>query len=104
MARPAIALTTGEPAGIGPGIALRAAWALRQEINCVLIGDAAFLAMTAADIDPAIRVSAISLQAARNGGLPHFGPERLTVLDVPLAAHVRPGVLDPANGRAVLAT
>jgi len=36
--------------------------------------------------------------------LPHFGPDRLTVLDVPLDAHVRPGVLDPANGRAVLAT
>ncbi len=102
--RPAIAITTGEPAGIGPEISLRAAWAMRREVNCVLIGDAAFLAMIAGDIDPAIRIAALSTQALRNGGLPHFGPERLTVIDVPLAAHVTPGVLDAANGRYVLAT
>jgi 4-hydroxythreonine-4-phosphate dehydrogenase len=102
--RPAIAITTGEPAGIGPEISLRAAWALRAQANCVLIGDAAFLAMTASLIDPAIRVSALSVQALRNGGLPHFGQERLCVIDVPLAAHVEPGKLDAANGRAVLAT
>jgi 4-hydroxythreonine-4-phosphate dehydrogenase len=104
MARPVIAITTGEPAGIGPGIALRAAWALRAEANCVLLGDAAFLAMTAAQLDPAPRLSALSAQALRNGGLPHFGPDRLAVVDVPLAAPVQPGVLDAANGRAVLAT
>ncbi|KQQ33124.1 4-hydroxythreonine-4-phosphate dehydrogenase [Duganella sp. Leaf126] len=102
--RPAIAVTVGEPAGIGPEISLRAAWARRHQVNCVLLGDAAFLAMTAAAIDPAIRVSALSLQAVRNGGLPHFGPERLSVIDVPLAAHVVPGTLDKENGRAVLAT
>jgi 4-hydroxythreonine-4-phosphate dehydrogenase len=101
--RPAIAITTGEPAGIGPEISLRAAWAMRAEVNAVLLGDAAFLAMLAADIDPAIHIAALSIQALRNNGLPHFGPERLTVIDVPLAAHVRPGVLDAANGRSVLA-
>ena len=102
--RPAIAVTVGEPAGIGPEIALRAAWALRAEVNCVLIGDAAFLAMTAERIDPAIELAALSLQALRNGGLPQFGPARLSVIDVPLAAFVTPGVLDCANGRSVLAT
>jgi 4-hydroxythreonine-4-phosphate dehydrogenase len=50
--RPAIAVTVGEPAGIGPEISIRAAWARRHEVNCVLLGDAAFLAMTAGDIDP----------------------------------------------------
>ena len=102
--RPAIAVTVGEPAGIGPEISLRAAWARRHEVNCVLLGDAAFLSMTAAAIDPAIRVSALSLMAVRNGGLPHFGPERISVIDVPLGAHVVPGTLDKDNGRAVLAT
>jgi 4-hydroxythreonine-4-phosphate dehydrogenase len=102
--RPAIAVTVGEPAGIGPEISLRAAWARRHEVNCVLLGDAAFLAMTAADLDPAIRVSSLSLMAVRNGGLPHFGADRLTVIDVPLDAHVVPGKLDKNNGRAVLAT
>ena len=102
-ARPAIAITTGEPAGIGPEISLRAAWAMRAEVNAVLLGDAAYLAMLAADIDPAIRVAALSVQALRNSGLPQFGPEKLTVIDLPLAAHVVAGRLDPANGRAVLA-
>lgn len=103
-ARPVLAITVGEPAGIGPEIAIRAAWALRAEANCVLVGDAAFLALTASLIDPAIRLSALSVQALRHGGLPHFGLDRLAVVDVPLEAHVAPGRLDPANGRAVLAT
>ncbi|MEW6022410.1 MAG: 4-hydroxythreonine-4-phosphate dehydrogenase PdxA [Pseudomonadota bacterium] len=103
-ARPALALTVGEPAGIGPEIAIRAAWALRDSANCVLVGDAAFLALTASLVDPAIRLSALSTQALRNGGLPHFGRDRIAVVDVPLAAHVVPGQLDPENGRAVLAT
>ncbi len=102
--RPAIAITTGEPAGIGPEISLRAAWAMRGDVDCVLLGDAAFLALTASLIDPAIKVAALSVQALRNGGLPQFGPDRLAIVDVPLAAHVIPGKLDPANGRAVLAT
>ena len=102
--RPVIAVTVGEPAGIGPEISIRAAWARRHEVNCVLLGDAAFLAMTAGDIDPDIKLSALSLQAVRNGGLPHFGPGRISVIDVPLAAHVVPGKLDKENGRSVLAT
>ncbi|MES2740911.1 MAG: 4-hydroxythreonine-4-phosphate dehydrogenase PdxA [Pseudomonadota bacterium] len=103
-ARPVLALTVGEPAGIGPEIAIRAAWAARAEADCVLIGDAAFLAMTAEQIDPAMRLVALSLQALRQGGLPDFGAGRVAVVDVPLAAFVTPGVLDAANGRAVLAT
>ncbi|MEW6370816.1 MAG: 4-hydroxythreonine-4-phosphate dehydrogenase PdxA [Pseudomonadota bacterium] len=102
--RPTLALTVGEPAGIGPEISIRAAWALREVANCVLVGDAAFLAITASLIDPAIRLSALSIQALKNGGLPHFGKDRIAVVDVPLAAHVTPGTLDPGNGRAVLAT
>jgi 4-hydroxythreonine-4-phosphate dehydrogenase len=104
VVRPVLAITTGEPAGIGPEISIRAAWALREAANCVLIGDGAFLALTASLIDPAIRLSALSIQALRNGGLPDFGRERIAVIDVPLAAHVVPGQLDAENGRAVLAT
>jgi 4-hydroxythreonine-4-phosphate dehydrogenase len=103
-ARPTLAITVGEPAGIGPEIAIRAAWALRAEARCVLVGDAAFLSLTASLIDPAIRVSAISTLALRHSGLPHFGPEVIPVIDVPLDAHVVPGRLDANNGRAVLAT
>jgi len=102
--RPTLALTVGEPAGIGPEISIRAAWALREAANCVLVGDAAFLALTASLVDPSIRLSALSVQALKNGGLPHFGKDRIAVVDVPLAAHVVPGTLDADNGRAVLAT
>jgi 4-hydroxythreonine-4-phosphate dehydrogenase len=102
--RPTLAITVGEPAGIGPEISIRAAWALRGESRCVLVGDAAFLSLTASLIDPAIRLSAISTLALRHSGLPHFGPDIIPVVDVPVDAHVVPGKLDAANGRAVLAT
>jgi 4-hydroxythreonine-4-phosphate dehydrogenase len=103
-ARPTLAVTVGEPAGIGPEIAIRAAWALREQARCVLVGDAAFLSLTASLIDPAIRLSALSTMALRHSGLPHFGPVTIPVIDVPLDAHVVPGQLDANNGRAVLAT
>ncbi len=100
--RPTIAVTCGEPAGIGPEIAIRAAWALRVEVNSVLIGDAAFLAMLAHEIDPAISLIAVSLQAVRNNGLPNFPAGRIAVIDCPVVAHVVPGTLDVLNGRHVL--
>jgi 4-hydroxythreonine-4-phosphate dehydrogenase len=103
-ARPTLAVTVGEPAGIGPEIAIRAAWALREQARCVLVGDAAFLSLTASLIDPGIRLSALSTMALRHSGLPHFGPQTIPVIDVPLDAHVVPGRLDAGNGRAVLAT
>jgi 4-hydroxythreonine-4-phosphate dehydrogenase len=102
--RPAIALTTGEPAGIGPEIAIRAAWELRAVVCSVLIGDAAFLSMTAAAIDPAIRLVSISLEALRHSGLPTFAADRIAVVDCMLAAPVAPGQLDVRNGRYVLQT
>ncbi|NMM37274.1 MAG: 4-hydroxythreonine-4-phosphate dehydrogenase PdxA [Glaciimonas sp.] len=102
--RPTLAITTGEPAGIGPEISIKAAWALRAEIRAVLIGDAAYLAMIADTLDPAISLVALSLRAVRSGGLPDFPPDRLVVIDCPLEAHVVPGHLDPKNGRSLLQT
>jgi 4-hydroxythreonine-4-phosphate dehydrogenase len=102
--RPVLALTVGEPAGIGPEISLRAAWQLRDSIRSVLIGDAAYLAMLAGEIDPAIRVQAVSVLAARNGGLPVAGTQVLSVIDCPLAHPVKTGHLDSRNARAVLNT
>lgn len=103
-ARPTIAITCGEPAGIGPEIAIRAAWELRDSVNPVLIGDAAFLSMTASAIDPAIRLLALSIEAVRNNGLPHFPAGQIGVIDCMLAAHVVPGRLDSQNGGYVLQT
>ncbi|MFZ6750950.1 4-hydroxythreonine-4-phosphate dehydrogenase PdxA [Undibacterium sp. Ren11W] len=102
--RPVIAVTVGEPAGIGPEISLRAAWQLRHELRPVLLGDAAYLAMLANELDPAIRLMGVSQQALRYNGLPGCGKDQLTVIDCPLDAHVIAGQLDPRNGRAVLQT
>jgi len=104
QARPRVAITCGEPAGIGPEISIRAAWQMRESVQSVLIGDAAFLAMTASAIDPAIQLVAISLQAVRNNGLPHFGRERVAIIDCPGAEPIVPGKLDSRNGRATLQT
>ncbi|MCU6432481.1 4-hydroxythreonine-4-phosphate dehydrogenase PdxA [Undibacterium sp. Jales W-56] len=99
-----IAITVGEPAGIGPEISLRAAWQLRNEIRPVLIGDAAYLAMLAGEIDPVIKLMGVSLEALRHSGLPGCGTDQITVIDCPLTAHVVAGQLDARNGRAVLHT
>ena len=102
--RPTIAITCGEPAGIGPEISIRAAWELRDDVRAVLIGDAALLSMTASDIDPAIRLVAISTLAFRNSGLPQLPSGQIPVIDCPLAEPAVPGKLDARNGRAVLQT
>ena len=102
--RPRIAITCGEPAGIGPEIAIRSAWQLRSSVDAILIGDAALLAMTAASIDASIQLVAVSLQAVRNGGLPNFGADRVAVIDCPLEVPVVPGQLNRENGRSVLQT
>ncbi|MES2103471.1 MAG: 4-hydroxythreonine-4-phosphate dehydrogenase PdxA [Pseudomonadota bacterium] len=104
MKLPVIALTVGEPAGIGPEISIRAAWQLRHEIRPVLIGDAAFLSMLAAEISDDISLMGVSLEALRNDGLPNCSDRQITVIDCPLAAHVVPGQLDARNGRSVLHT
>lgn len=88
---PTIAITIGEPAGIGPEIALRAAWQQRHQCRPILIGDVDFLRTIAQQIDPALTINS----DAENS---------LTVLHVPLAHAVVPGQLDACNGLAVLAT
>src|SRR3954468_14219300 len=100
--RPTIAITCGEPAGIGPEISIRAAWELRTSVNSVLIGDAALLSMIATDIDPAIRLVALSTMALHDRGLPQLSENQLLVVDCPLTEPVVPGKLDARNGRAVL--
>lgn len=75
-----IAITTGEPAGIGPEISLAALDALAGTgVDCDLIGDRSLLPLPA-------RASGVRL------------------VHVPLAATVRPGVTDVRNAGYVLAT
>jgi len=100
--RPTIAITVGEPAGIGPEIALRSAWQQRQKCHPVLIGDVDFLRALAHQIDPAIVLNAVSELA--NLSQLSKNEATLMVLHVPLASPVTPGKLDARNGLSVLAT
>jgi 4-hydroxythreonine-4-phosphate dehydrogenase len=80
-----IAITTGEPAGIGPEIALAAATASCSDL--VLIGDAELLRDTASSC-----------------GLPWPLPPHVRIEPVALAAPPVAGRLDPRNARYVLGT
>jgi 4-hydroxythreonine-4-phosphate dehydrogenase len=108
--RPVLALTCGEPAGIGPEITLRAAWALRAAVDSVLIGDAALLRRTALALNAApdmalsapIALEVIALGDWQKNAVLPSNAMCLTVIDCPLAAPVVAGRLDPQNGLAVL--
>jgi 4-hydroxythreonine-4-phosphate dehydrogenase len=99
---PIIAITCGEPAGIGPEISLKAAWEMRASLKTVLIGNAGLLSHIAAQIDPSMRVAAVDQQALEpSDQLPE---NQISVIDVALDAEVVPGRLDARNGGFVLQT
>ncbi len=91
-ARPTLAITTGEPAGIGPELC--AALAPRTDARLVLIGDAGLLRERTATSAHFVSYDAAKAPAAG----------AIEILHQPLAAAARAGLLDPANGHYVLAT
>jgi len=94
--RPLIALTPGEPAGIGPDLAvLLAGRPLPADV--VVIADRALLEARARQLGRAIRI------ADFERGTPP-SPDTLTVWHLPLAVPAAAGQLDPRNARYVLRT
>lgn len=94
-ALPAIALTTGEPAGIGPELCLAVA-ARPWPARLAAVGSLAQLQETASRQNLPVTLRAVSRAQ------PHHVGE-LQVIDVPLAVPVSPGHPDPRNADAVLA-
>ena len=92
---PVIAVTSGEPAGIGPDICLALA-ELRPHCRAVILADQGLLAARAARLGLVLR-----LRAYDPGRVPAAG--ELEVLHLPLAAPVTVGRLNPANSGYVLA-
>lgn len=92
--RPIIAVTSGEPAGIGPELCLRLA-DFPGDAQPVILGDRDLLAA---------RAQALGLPVRLTPFLPDFPVDRgsLPVIHVPLAAPAEAGKLDPRNGRYVL--
>jgi 4-hydroxythreonine-4-phosphate dehydrogenase len=93
---PVIAITSGEPAGIGPDLALMLA---RGDFpaRIVIIGDEDMLAARCRALG-----RTASLRRYVAAGMPLS--DALEIDHVPLAHAARPGHLDPANGPYVLAT
>ncbi len=101
MPCPRIAITCGEPAGIGPEISVRAALD-SGTLDVVLLGDAQQLQALAATFSADRRITPLaSLSALQT--LPRE-PGRLSLIDCPLAVRPVPGQLDARNGSAVLQT
>jgi 4-hydroxythreonine-4-phosphate dehydrogenase len=90
-----LALTAGEPAGIGPDLCIALS---RQALPCRLtvLGDADVLRARAAQLGVAVElVTSDAIPAHRSGAL--------HVRHIPAAAPVAAGVLDPGNSAHVLA-
>src|SRR5262245_51271079 len=94
-----LALTPGEPAGIGPELALRLA-AREYEAELVAFADPELLIETAARMDVPVRIERADLDAAPR---PHR-PGALPCVAVARAERSQPGRLDPRNADYVLAT
>jgi 4-hydroxythreonine-4-phosphate dehydrogenase len=92
---PVIAVTSGEPAGIGPDICLALA---RRRLPCrlVILADRELLAARAAGLGLAVRLRAFDPARAP-------AADEFEVLHLPLAAPATAGRLDPANSPYVLA-
>lgn len=90
-----LAVTPGEPAGIGPDLVVQLAQCQRDNA-WVAVGSAAMLQQRAAHLG-------LPLTIHDDLSAPAGSASALTVLDVPLAQAVNPGVLDVANAPATLA-
>ena len=95
---PVIAITAGEPAGIGPDLCVLLAQKPQIE-NLVVIANAQLLNERARQMRLPWR--GLPFDAKRVGAV---APGALPVIDVPLAAAVTAGRLDPANASYVLRT
>lgn len=95
-----IALTPGEPAGIGPDLCIQLAQQPPANIELVVIADPALLQQRA----DALKLP-LSLKPFLAASTPTASkPGELSILEVELASPVQAGSLNPANAQYVLAT
>ncbi|MBP6682430.1 MAG: 4-hydroxythreonine-4-phosphate dehydrogenase PdxA [Halioglobus sp.] len=99
MACPRIAITPGEPAGIGPDIVLAVAQRSWQA-DLVAVADPDLLRSRATLLGLPLELLPLDLAAAPS---PHK-PGTIRILPVALAAPCHPGELDPRNAPYVVAT
>jgi 4-hydroxythreonine-4-phosphate dehydrogenase len=99
MPLPRIAITPGEPAGIGPDIVIAAA---QQAWNAELVAvcDPDLLKQRARQLDLPLELQTFD----PNQSTKHHQPGHLIIQPVPLAAPCQPGTLNPSNASYVLNT
>ena len=95
-----IAITPGEPAGIGPDLCIAIAQNPPSDVELVIVADPKLLANRAAQLGHPLRLKAFA--AATEPVETKAG--ELTVLPVQLRSKAAPGVLDKANAEYVLET
>lgn len=99
-ARLRIALTAGEPAGIGPDLLAHLATRESASAERVVVGSSELVVERARALGIGLRLQPFDAAAAPRAQ----AAGELTVREVPLARAVRPGRLDPANAAHVLET
>lgn len=101
---PVIAVTSGEPAGIGPELCLRLAGYQGKE-HLVVLGDRDLLAARAGQLGLAIEIRDFCPNSTVHRSIHETPLERgiLEVIHLPLAISSEPGQLDSRNGPYVLA-
>jgi len=100
MAKP-LALTSGEPAGIGPDITIKA-WLRRNELKLptfYLLGDPDFLCHRAKAFGVDLRIAEVSAEDARDA----FA-DALPVVTIGHPATARPGIPDGTSADAAMAS
>jgi 4-hydroxythreonine-4-phosphate dehydrogenase len=98
-----LAITAGEPAGIGPDLCVRLAFE-SPGFPFVVVADKHLLQQRAAQLGVELRVYDYLAGQGAAPPSPFPLPPSLNVVHVPLAAPCRAGVLDAANGGYVLET
>lgn len=95
-----LAVTPGEPAGVGPELLVRLAQepvAQLQGLQLIAVCDAQLLQQSAQHLGLPLTLHPADSTVASGAG-------NLSVLEVPLAEPARPGTLNPANAHYVLQT
>src|SRR5690242_15141350 len=94
-----LAVSMGDPAGIGPELAARVSAERRDAPPFFFIGDADALVRAAKRIG----VAAPNVSVIQSAAEADASSDALTVLDTPLAAEETPGAPDPVNADATIA-
>lgn len=103
--RPLLALTPGEPAGIGPDLCIQMAQAQPFAGNVVLLCDPSLLQQRAAQLGLPLTVLEYSKDSLREHGSDNnLPPGTVRVLPIAVRSPVKAGRLDQANAHYVMET